>query len=106
MNTQADELRKATELPPHELTMADFQILAGKVAKLEWQLSNMTGAAAAVLHAINKAGGYHVFDPVFQEPVHRAFNALAHAVGERLEQTQQRGVYGLPDVSHPTSMIG
>ena len=106
MNARADELRTATELPKHELTEADFHAMAGRVARLEWQLSAMTGAAAAVLHAIDKAGGYHVFDPGYQEAVHRAFNSLAHAVGERLQQTQQRGVYGLPDVSNPTSLIG
>jgi hypothetical protein len=96
----------AERIVPVELTEELFQQMASRIARLEWLLSNMTGAAAAVLHSIDKAGGYQVFDAHHQEPIHRAFNALAHSVGERLEQTgTQRRMYGLPSVGHPT-LIG
>lgn len=43
-------------------------------------LTELTGAAAAVLNAIHRAGGWHVADPQHQERLRLALDALESAV--------------------------
>jgi len=43
-------------------------------------LTELTGAAAAVLNAIHRAGGWHVADPMHQERLRLALDALESAV--------------------------
>lgn len=86
--------------PLTELDRDDLRKMAEEIAYLRLQVSNITGAAAAAVHAIHKAGGYVVFDPCHQEPVKQAINGLAHAVADRLESTRSRVPYGLPRLDH------
>jgi len=43
-------------------------------------MTELTGAAAAVLNAIHRAGGWHVADPQHQERLRLALEALESAV--------------------------
>lgn len=43
-------------------------------------MTDLTGAAAAVLNAIHRAGGWHVADPQHQDPLRKALEALEEAV--------------------------
>jgi len=54
-----------------------------EIDRLRRRLLNMTeltGAAAAVLNAIHRAGGWHVADPQHQERLRLALDALESAV--------------------------
>ena len=49
-------------------------------AAVRLALSEMTGAATAVLHAIYKAGGHVIADPQHQQPIADALRALGEQV--------------------------
>lgn len=80
-----------------------YRALAQEKADLAKQLAALTGAAAAMLHAVHKAGGYSVFDESHRDEVHRAIQILARTVADRLEAVNTiRGPYGLPAVGRAT----
>lgn len=49
-------------------------------------LTELTGAAVAVLTAIHKAGGWHVVDPIHQDRMRAALDALESAVEATLNE--------------------
>ena len=69
-------LRVATELDGLAI---DAARLDPHHATLRLALAELTGATGALLKAIHDAGGYHVFDPRHQPPVHRAMSVLGDA---------------------------
>lgn len=48
--------------------------------------TELTGAAVAVLTAIHKAGGWHVVDPIHQDRMRAALDALESAVEATLNE--------------------
>lgn len=67
----------------------DIEQLQADLAELRARLLNQTnivGAGAAVLDAIHRAGGYHVFDPQHHDRVERALDALGQAVTTALQR--------------------
>lgn len=61
--------------------------LAEEIDRLRARLlrhGNVLGAAAALLNAIHRAGGYQVTDPANQERIQRSMQALEAAVVEAL----------------------
>ena len=49
-------------------------------------LTELTGAAVAVLTAIHRAGGWHVVDPIHQDRMRAALDALESAVEATLNE--------------------
>lgn len=78
---------------------AELEHLRAECAALRMQCSALTGAGAAVLNAIHRAGGYHVYDTVHQVRVQRGIEALFKAVTEVIEARQDMPV--LPLVEEP-----
>lgn len=54
-------------------------------AKVRLLLNEITGAGMAVLHAIAKAGGHVIADPMHQAPIAQALRALEKRVQEALD---------------------
>lgn len=62
-------------------------ILVEEVARLRAKVlrqGNVLGAAAGLLNAIHRAGGYHIADPQHQERIQTNMRALEAAVVEAL----------------------
>lgn len=68
----------------NELESEDLERLVAELILLRRQCSALTGATAGLLHAIESAGGWVVFDPQHQDPVARAFVAVKGAVEDML----------------------
>lgn len=72
----AQQLADLMALPDRQLTPQDLHHILAELAELRLAMSNMTGAAAGVLNAIHRAGGYTVFDPRHRVHVQRCMRAL------------------------------
>ena len=71
---------------PTTMTIIDC---AAEIARLRRALlhhTELTGAAVAVLTAIHKAGGWHVVDPIHQDRMRAALDALESAVEATLNE--------------------
>jgi hypothetical protein len=66
------------------LELEDLELLIRELVLLRKQVSALSGATAGLLTAIDRAGGWHVFDPQHQDPVARAFIAVKGAVEDML----------------------
>ncbi len=71
---------------PIPMTIIDC---AAEIARLRRGLlhhTELTGAAVAVLTAIHKAGGWHVVDPIHQDRMRAALDALESAAEATLNE--------------------
>lgn len=73
MNDDADLVTMTLHIDD---ALAEIERMRAKILRM----SELTGAAAAVLNAIHRAGGWHVADPQHQDRLHRALEALEEAV--------------------------
>lgn len=76
-----------------DITLEDLDLLVRDILSLRRMTSDLTGACVGLLHSIDRAGGWHVFDPAHQEPVGRAMRAVEAAAMVILET---RHKYNLP----------
>lgn len=77
---------------------AELEHLRAECAALRQQCATLTGAGAAVLNAIHRAGGYNVYDPQHQGRIQRGIEALGDAVTSTIAARQALPV--LPLVDH------
>ena len=84
MNTASDTLAAIFADGPPAATDDDLRATAQALRARLLQHTNLLGAGVAVLNAIHRAGGYHVFDPQHQERIFRAMQALENAVTEAI----------------------
>ncbi len=70
-------------------------------ARLRNELANLTGAAAGMLHAIEKAGGWVVFDPGHHDMMAHAIRSLAASVDFTLATRRELGGESV----YPISML-
>ncbi len=68
-------------------------------ARLRNELANLTGAAAGMLHAIDKAGGWVVFDPAHHDMMAHAIRSLAASVDFTLATRRDLGTAGITTLS-------
>jgi hypothetical protein len=66
------------------LELEDLELLIRELVLLRKQVSALSGATAGLLTAIDRAGGWHVFDPQHQDPVARAFMAVRTSLDDML----------------------
>lgn len=66
------------------LTPEDLEQLVRELVLLRRQTSALAGATVGLLTAIDRAGGWHVFDPGHQDPVARAFMAVRASLDDML----------------------
>lgn len=77
-----------TELDTTPMAM-DLDACAIEIARLRRALlrqTELTGAAVAVLTAIHQAGGWHVVDPIHQDRMRAALDALESAAEAALNE--------------------
>lgn len=77
-----------TDLDASPITR-DLDACAHEIARLRRALlrqTELTGAAVAVLTAIHQAGGWHVVDPIHQDRMRAALDALESAVEAALNE--------------------
>lgn len=74
----------STELTRPDPTADDKAEEIARLRAKVLRLGNVLGAAAGMLNAIHRAGGYHVFDPAHQERVGAAMRALEESVVEAM----------------------
>jgi hypothetical protein len=82
MNTPDHDqpIEEGRPMPTYADLLAEISQLRAKLLRQ----TNVVGAGAAVLNAIHRAGGYHVFDPGHQGFVQRSIQALENAVTEAI----------------------
>lgn len=68
------------EEEPITLHIEDALVEINRLRAKTLRLAELTGAGAAVLNAIHRAGGWHVADPQHQERLRLALEALEEAV--------------------------
>lgn len=73
MNDDADLIRISMDVE-------DALVEIDRLRRRLLNMTELTGAAAAVLNAIHRAGGWHVADPQHQDRLRKALEALEEAV--------------------------
>lgn len=71
---------------PIPMTIIDCAAEITRLRRALLHHTELTGAAVAVLTAIHKAGGWHVVDPIHQDRMRAALDALESAVEATLNE--------------------